>query len=351
EWCDHAIYKGTNNEGKAKYFYGGDSGEYPHDGNFCMDGLVYPDRTPHTGLYEYKNVHRPVRASLNGHILTFKNHLDYTSTKNIYATYEICINGDIAKKGNIDIPEIEPHNSGNIDFKINEKIEGKAFLKIMYFRKYSNNILDSDFPLGFDEICLNNKVNNKVFDLKPSLNSNTITVDETAKYITLHTQDYKYTYNKFTGAWQSLVYKNTNVLDIPMEYNIWRAPTDNDRGTRENSERANFDKAFSQTYDTIINKSENSVEITTDLIITAIYTQPIVRLKAKWTVYNSGAIDVKIDAEKNMDFPALPRFGLRMFLPKNISTVDYIGKGPYENYSDKNKSSYYGNFKSSFQDL
>ena len=66
EWCDHAVYKGKAPNGKDMYWYGGDHGEYPHDGNFCMDGLVYPDRRPHTGLLEYKNVHRPVPV----HILT-----------------------------------------------------------------------------------------------------------------------------------------------------------------------------------------------------------------------------------------------------------------------------------------
>ena len=64
EWCDHAIYRGTTKEGKEIYHYGGDSNEYPHDGNFCMDGMVYPDRTPHIGLWEYKNAIRPIRASL-----------------------------------------------------------------------------------------------------------------------------------------------------------------------------------------------------------------------------------------------------------------------------------------------
>ena len=62
EWSDHAVYKGTAADGRSIYYYGGDHGEYPHDGNFCVDGLVYPDRTPHTGLLEYKNVHRPARV-------------------------------------------------------------------------------------------------------------------------------------------------------------------------------------------------------------------------------------------------------------------------------------------------
>ena len=64
EFCDHAVQMGTTPDGKPKYGYGGDFGEFPHDGNFCVDGLVFPDRRPHTGLLEYKNVIRPLRASL-----------------------------------------------------------------------------------------------------------------------------------------------------------------------------------------------------------------------------------------------------------------------------------------------
>ena len=57
EWCDHAIYKGRSENGKEIYFYGGDHGEEIHDGNFCMDGLVYPDRRPHTGLKGFKGLY------------------------------------------------------------------------------------------------------------------------------------------------------------------------------------------------------------------------------------------------------------------------------------------------------
>ena len=67
EWCDHSVYMGKTIEGKDKFFYGGDWNEEIHDGNFCMDGLVYPDRTPHTGLLEHKNVARPIRATLLGY--------------------------------------------------------------------------------------------------------------------------------------------------------------------------------------------------------------------------------------------------------------------------------------------
>ena len=63
EWCDHGVFKGYAEDGRAIYYYGGDHGEQIHDGNFCLDGLVFPDRRPHTGLLEFANVHRPVRVA------------------------------------------------------------------------------------------------------------------------------------------------------------------------------------------------------------------------------------------------------------------------------------------------
>ena len=84
EWCDHAIDMGKTIEGKKMYAYGGDHNEYPHDGNFCMDGLVYPDRTPHTGLMEFKNVYRPVRVTgydAEKGTLTIKNYMNFVNLK------------------------------------------------------------------------------------------------------------------------------------------------------------------------------------------------------------------------------------------------------------------------------
>ena len=99
EWCDHAVFKGQAENGKAIYYYGGDHGEEIHDGNFCVDGLVYPDRTPHTGLLEYKNVHRPVRVmdyDQNTGDILFRNYMDFMKLEDgIRLTYELNCDGSI----------------------------------------------------------------------------------------------------------------------------------------------------------------------------------------------------------------------------------------------------------------
>ena len=136
EWCDHAVAHGLAENGKTKYYYGGDHGETIHDGNFCMDGLVYPDRTPHTGLLEYKNVYRPVRVvsydEKTGR-LVLHNYMDFDDISD-YADilYEITVDGLCVQKGVLDEVSIAPHSDGVMTLKLDIPQSGKVYLKLRY---------------------------------------------------------------------------------------------------------------------------------------------------------------------------------------------------------------------------
>ena len=131
--CDCAR---TGGNGKTKYYYGGDHGETIHDGNFCMDGLVYPDRTPHTGLLEYKNVYRPVRVvsydEKTGR-LVLHNYMDFDDISD-YADilYEITVDGLCVQKGVLDEVSIAPHSDGVMTLKLDIPQSGKVYLKLRY---------------------------------------------------------------------------------------------------------------------------------------------------------------------------------------------------------------------------
>ncbi len=163
EWCDHAIYKGTAENGKDIYYYGGDHGEYPNDGNFCMDGMVYPDRTPHTGLLEYKNVHRPVRVvsyNQTEGIVLLKNEMNYLSLQEyVDVTYEVTCDGALMESGQLDltdVPAIRPHQTGNVQLPVNVPEKGRVYLKLTYQLKHADAFRSQGYELGFDEILLEN---------------------------------------------------------------------------------------------------------------------------------------------------------------------------------------------------
>ncbi len=365
EWCDHAIYQGRTLDGKPMYLYGGDHGEYPHDGNFCMDGLVYPDRRPHTGLMEFKNVYRPARLvsfDQEKKELVLHNRMDFTDLKD-YAVigYEVTCDGEITAKGVLgegDVPEIKPHGKGRLtlDFKVPEK--GKCYLRISYLLKQDTALLNAGSLLGFDEVLLESEdMRNQTAvcmlnkqETEEGKNRS-FEIGEDDRYLFINGTNFFYTYNKLTGCFQKMVFENRTLLERPMEYNIWRAPTDNDRYIKNKWMAARYDRAISRAYETSCEIKEGRVEIRTVLSITAVVIQRILTIESLWTIGIDGILDGKLEVKKDMEFPELPRFGLRLFLPKSMNRVTYYGLGPVENYVDKRRASYYGLFTAGVKEM
>ena len=162
EWCDHAIAHGKTESGKTIYYYGGDHDEELHDGNFCMDGLVFPDRTPHTGILEYKNVYRPVRvASYDQETgkLVLHNYLDFDDLKDyLDIRFEVIKDGlSTVQKGKLSPFSVMPHTDGVTELNVTIPSEGKIYLKLIYRLKKETPFLKKNFILGFDEILLKNE--------------------------------------------------------------------------------------------------------------------------------------------------------------------------------------------------
>lgn len=356
EWCDHAIDMGKTIEGKKMYAYGGDHNEYPHDGNFCMDGLVYPDRTPHTGLMEFKNVHRPVRVTKfdaeNG-ILTIKNYMNFVNLKD-YAVlgYEVFVDGEVTESGNITdeaLLDLAAGGEKTIPLMITVPEQGKCALKVTWYQKQATELVSEHFSLGFEEVPVETKDNQnqkaKEMMKRPEGNAS-FGWKEDDHYLTVLTDQFCYTYNKFTGLFDEMCYANQNLLERPMELNIWRAPTDNDRNIKNTWIRAQYDRTVTRAYETTAREENGCVEIETDYSISSPALQRILTGVIKWTIYADGTLDVHVDAKKDPVFPVLPRFGLRLFLPKSFEKLTYCGLGPVESYVDKHRASYHGVFHS-----
>ena len=371
EWCDHAVYKGTAENGKAMYYYGGDHGETIHDGNFCMDGLVYPDRRPHTGLLEYKNVYRPARvtgfSSEKGRLQLY-NYMDYTDLKDyLYLVCEVTCDGKVISTEQLKLDQpIAPHTTGMVPVNINIPEKGKCFLRVIYLRKGCEDNtsslserssalnMASSSVLGFDELPLENKDsrNQTVLSLSESqgLEKQEIHVSSGSRYITVRGESFEYIYDSLTGLFCQLNVKGIPVLDRPMEINIWRAPTDNDRKLKQQWYDAHYDQAFFRAYDIRCEKmqegKDSSIVLHSKMSVAAVTVQRILNMDACWTIDPSGKIALKMSVRKDMEFPQLPRFGLRLFLQKRFQQVSYCGYGPMESYPDKHRASSYGLYQS-----
>lgn len=365
EWCDHGIYKGIDDNNKEIYFYGGDHNEYPHDGNFCMDGLVYPNRKPHTSLLEYKNVHRPARVlsyDKDAGILLIINYMNFLNLKDyITLRFELVCDGNIiqnwALKDN-SVLNILPKHSGKIPLKIDFPEKGCLYLKVLYHLKTADSFRKKDFLLGFDEIKINNKDNNNQFTVSLSnlaqIQSKSFpspSVSENDQYIIINGSCFNYVYNKLTGLLDKICIDSQNIIEKPMELNIWRAPTDNDVNIKELWYKAMYHCAITRSYSSSLQITDNYIKITNTMALVAVTVQRIMDIKSTWIIYNNGTITLKMNISKNIEFPDLPRFGIRLFLPSEMKHVSYDGLGPNESYVDKHRSSYHSLHTTTVDDL
>ena len=358
EWCDHAIAHGTAENGKTIYAYGGDHGEEIHDGNFCMDGLVYPDRTVHTGLLEYKNVYRPARVisyDKESGELVLHNYLDFDNLKDyVKISYELTQDGLVISRGKIPEVSAAPHSEGKTNLKINVPENGKCYLKLIYHLKKEVPLLDEDHILGFDEIEVSKdgakcKLAEKWLQ-KTAVDSE-LQVNENDTQIHIKGREFAYTIDKRTALFTEMKFAGREYLNHPMELNIWRAPTDNDMYIKAEWKKAHYDKAYTRAYTTEVVQGKHGVKIVSHASVVAETVQKILDVTITWKIDASGKIDADIEATKDGEFPDLPRFGVRMFLDKKLSAARYFGMGPQESYCDKHQAASHGLYRANVGDL
>ena len=358
EWCDHAIAHGTAENGKTIYAYGGDHGEEIHDGNFCMDGLVYPDRTVHTGLLEYKNVYRPARViSYNKESgeLVLHNYMDFDDLKDyVKISYELTQDGLMISKGILPEFSVAPHGEGKTNLKINVPENGKCYLKLIYHLKKELPLLDEDHILGFDEIEVSKEDTKcKLAEkwIPKTVVDSELQVNENDTQIHIKGREFAYTIDKRTALFTEMKFAGREYLNHPMELNIWRAPTDNDMYIKSEWKKAHYDKAYTRAYTTEVVQGKHGVKIVSHASVVAETVQKILDVTITWKIEAAGKIDADIAVTKDDEFPDLPRFGVRMFLDKKLSAVRYFGMGPQESYCDKHQAASHGLYRADVGDL
>ena len=368
EWCDHAIDHGKASGGRTVYAYGGDHGEILHDANFCMDGLVYPDRRPHTGLLEYKNVHRPVRAvsfdPAEG-VLCLRNELDFTDLKGVlYLSYEVSSDGEVLQEGHADFgcaDSFRPHETVTVTLPVSVPASGRSYLYIAYCLKdpvcsaaspagEKTALLPAHFVMGFDEITLREDPvpvpTDPISDTEQDF-----CVTETDRHLLIRCGDDRYQYNKLTGLFSQITVDGKALLTEEMALSVWRAPTDNDAPLREVWEKARYEYASARAYETTFEYDAKEVVIRTHLCVSAPSVQKILDIHASWQIKGHGILSCRMDVVKDPEFPELPRFGLRLMLPSAMDEVCWNGLGPMENYADKRRAARHGIFRASVRDL
>ena len=352
EWTDHGI-KTRTPDGITYYAYGGDFNDEPNDGNFCIDGLVYPDRTPHTGLMELKNVIAPVRTeavNLESGEFKITNLYDFIDLSHLALNWVVEKNGIRLDSGTVYELNIVPHRSEivKIPYNLPEKADGRYFVRIFYTLKEDTAWAKKGYEIGFAQFELPVGPAGKIIVKAPPF----VSILKNERSVVINGRNFEYEFSLIDGCFTQLRYAGVDLICGKPVFTVWRAPTDNDRNEKSAWIRNGYDRLKTRTYSVeITNESENSVSIKAAYSLGFYSNKPVLRGTAAWTVMGSGDIFLDNKVEVREGLPFLPRYGLKLVMPRGSEYVEFFGYGPHESYIDKRWSTYKGRFVTTVSDM
>ncbi len=355
EFTDHASADGDNRYGDPHYMYGGDYRDDPSDANFCVDGLVYPDRRPHTGLMEYKNIIKPLLITFDKETdtVTVKSRRYYVSLADYDLNWKIEKNGKTVAEGTFGAIDIAPQETA--DYKLNidmTTLSGtNAYLMVSAVQNCDTPWEKRGYEIGFEQfvICEDSAEESVIDSFTPY---SAINCDENEFDIIITTASTVYKVNKARGVIYSIVDNGKELLSSAIEPTIWRAPTDNDRIIKNTWFTHNFHRANAKAYGCEIAEiTDKSVTVVADMALVAPIIMPIAKMKTTYVFFAEGGVSVTVDAKRCPQIKApLPRFGVQFSMPEGTENLRYFGRGPVESYIDKRWASYEGLFESKVSD-
>lgn len=344
EWADHAVY---HEDGKLKYTYGGDHGERKHDGNFCVDGLMYPDRTPHTGAFEMKAVYRPVRARLaeNGSFV-FTNTNRFRDASYLTVRWELLKNGTKIQNGEFPLA-VEPQAEQEIPLDLDMPAGCDLHINFRYIDEIGHEAALEQLALR-EEYALPAIKNGKKLDYSKSGDLLTVSFDRGCAV-----------FNKKTGAFEQYTVDGKDFFNtVPVQGkgfipNIFRALLDNDIRKTKSWLNSGYDKYSFKLKSFEFEDEDAKAEIETEYVIKHSRTH-LFTVKLEYEIEANGSVFVNASLKpcKNKKLETdLPRFGMMLEMPREMENAEYYGLGERENLVDFKAQSTVGIFKSKVEDM
>lgn len=355
EWTDHGILT-ENGKGRPYYAYGGDFGDVPNDGNFCVDGLVLPDRRPHTGLFELKNVIKPFRIdwieARRGRI-SITNLYDFLDLSQCTLAWTLESDGEEVDSGMLDPGALGPHESRELRLPLEvDRLAGRVFATLELRLKRDTEWAEAGHSLGFVQLEVPAALPAPSASSGLGMQGRGLELSRDDAEFLVSGQDFRYRFDRRHGSLTSLQWHGRERLSEPPGPALWRAPTDNDRYVREEWEAQGLDRLRPHTYSVDAREADDGcVEVVWRFSMGSHTVRPVLRADAVWRVFPGGEIELALEARVRDGVPSLPRFGMRFVLPPGNERVEYFGYGPHESYVDKHYASRKARFAASVDEL
>jgi len=326
--------------------YGGDFGDNPNDGNFCIKGMVSSDRKPYPHYFEVQKVYQPIVFKLlkNKNItIEVTNRFDFLLLRNFDFEYEYTSNGKPFQKGKFSCNNILPGTASNISLpspQVADKASSEICMNIYAKLKTATLWAEEGFCFAREQFVVKKYTWKKILPVEKQ-----VIVTESASQIELKTEKMSYTFDRKNGSLVSWIVNHQELLKGMLEPWFWKTPNDNQKQSSYSGELGKWRKAAE-------NREVKNVSINSqDNIVSVKYEMSLPTIGANYTlnyqVNGEGKLQVEATYTPLCDtIPLIPKFGMRVRIQDNYNTIDWYGRGPYENYPDRKTGSLIGLYHS-----
>lgn len=330
EFVDHACVK--YKDGKPYYAYGGDFGEYPHSGHFCVDALMYPDRTPHTGLLEYAHVLRPVRAELRDEAsgrLRVRNYYAFTNLSALHAVWRVEHMGKTVAQGAFDT-KTAPGRTSEVTLALG-KYPQNSYLNIDWALAKDALWAQSGYVVAREQFPL---TLGKSAEVQAEYPCGKLFFEQNRGIARVFGNDFTVEFD--VCGLSGFTAKGVSLIKEGLRVNLWRAPTDNDRRTVRDWQKLGIDKLLCRNESMTAEQDGENVKVRIGNVYAPKSARAVLRAVQEYTVSANGAVRLNVTyLPLQEDLPFLPRLGMRFSMPRAFEGMQFFGRGPFENYSDK----------------
>ena len=346
-------------DGKEYWAYGGDFGDDPNDGNYCINGILLPDRKPNPSLYEVKKVYQNLSVhpiDLSHGVIEIQNKFIFLSTESLNLDWELTENGNLIQKGDFKCPMINPNSQlmVKIPFQPYEiKMNSEYHLKIIFTLREDNIWAKSGHIIAWDQFEMQFN-NSKKIGLKDSKVISLITeLNKGEDHYTIKGESFEVRINGETGELDSYSFQGKELINKPLHPNFWRAPTDNDLGIVDMDDRAypSMDMEWKE-----INKNRKVVKITSQkrddssvqVLVESILIPEDDPLITLYKIYDNGDILIKNEYTPSK---SLVKFGMQGGIPNEFNQITWYGRGPHETMLDRKTGAAIGIYSCSLKEF
>jgi beta-galactosidase len=362
EWCDHALVK-RDADGRTTLAYGGDFGDTPNDLNFCCDGIVSAYREPHPALWEFKKLAQPVAMAWDDAAagrIEVRSKRDFTNLGDLRIAWTLEVDGVAVGGGELDCPPIRPGQRQVVELPLPRPTIAAgqaAHLLVRFSLKVETPWAPAGHEVAWEQLPVELPVRPVAAPVRPP--SAPLRLEEAAGRIVVTGDGFEVSFSRAEGRLERFVWRNHTLLEAGPQLQVWRAATDNDgiKGMPRQEKKplgrwraAGLDALVFHPPAIDVREADGAVTVTIEQVAGCAAAEAAFRHVHRYEIAGDGRIRVANRFSVDPALDDLPRLGVTLTAPAGFEAVEWLGLGPGDTYSDRNRAGRVGRFAGTVTD-